>query len=391
VLLVIPKTIIFVYPALKKRLLSWLLLAVIILLGGRLLIGSMPPRISQSEYFTQPRLPFITYFRASIMVLTMLCILAVDFADFPRSWAKTESFGTSLMDVGVGCIIFSTGLVSAQQFENGVSPQLMTSFKSSLSMLFLGLLRLGMVKFFGYQEHVSEYGLHWNFFLTLATLPLCTNLISRIVSIRRFITAGFILVSGYELLLRFTGLQTFILEGHRDNLLAMNKEGIFSMVGCCALFMLSCGYGSMIQNVRQAKVKNRAKLMLLKMTLFCMIIWAVYLALTRGLGLLPSRRLMNLTFVLWSAAVSISHVLLLFIMDITFMSLPGQSSLLLAINENQLLTFLLANLATGLVNVCFQTLLLSQEAALAILCGYALLLCTTAFVLKRLRIVLRLK
>ena len=41
--------------------------------------------------------PFITMFRAGIMLLTILSILGVDFSQFPRCLAKTENFGTSMV------------------------------------------------------------------------------------------------------------------------------------------------------------------------------------------------------------------------------------------------------------------------------------------------------
>ena len=44
---------------------------------------------------------YITNYRSSMLVVTAICILAVDFPIFPRRFGKTENFGFGLMDIGM--------------------------------------------------------------------------------------------------------------------------------------------------------------------------------------------------------------------------------------------------------------------------------------------------
>ena len=46
-----------------------------------------------------------------------------------------------------------------------------------LCMVHAGLARLCSVKTLDYQEHASEYGVHWNFFLTVAAVATVTALV----------------------------------------------------------------------------------------------------------------------------------------------------------------------------------------------------------------------
>ncbi|KPP74437.1 hypothetical protein Z043_106398 [Scleropages formosus] len=56
-------------------------------------------------------IPFVTSFRVLVNVKTAISILAVDFSVFPRRYAKTETYGTGVMDFGVGAYIFANSLV----------------------------------------------------------------------------------------------------------------------------------------------------------------------------------------------------------------------------------------------------------------------------------------
>lgn len=110
------------------------------------------------------------------MIVTCLAILAVDFEIFPRRFAKVETWGTSLMDVGVGSFVFSAGFVSARSMLKDRLTQdapftrsrFSTSLKHSLPLILLGFVRLYSVKGLNLAEHVTEYGVHWNFFYSCA-------------------------------------------------------------------------------------------------------------------------------------------------------------------------------------------------------------------------------
>lgn len=93
---------------------------------------------------TQRKIPFITNYRAIVIFITVLCILAVDFPIFPRRFAKTKAYGISLMDVGTGCFVFANGIV-APEARNKQSP-LVFSLKSTIPIVILGFIRLISVK-----------------------------------------------------------------------------------------------------------------------------------------------------------------------------------------------------------------------------------------------------
>ena len=57
------------------------------------------------------RLPFLSVYRANMMVMTILCILAVDFPAFPRAQGKCEDFGTSLVSLDIAFFLVSISVV----------------------------------------------------------------------------------------------------------------------------------------------------------------------------------------------------------------------------------------------------------------------------------------
>jgi glucosaminylphosphatidylinositol acyltransferase len=106
------------------------------------------------------------------------------------------------MDMGVGAFVFSQGVVSATPIIRSISYpmhsrlpliyEIMFALDETKLVVVLGLARVMLVKSTQYpvsclclisfqvrsaaddgtKEHVTEYGVHWNFFLTLALVPV---------------------------------------------------------------------------------------------------------------------------------------------------------------------------------------------------------------------------
>lgn len=127
------------------------------------------------------------------------------------------------MDMGVGSFVFSQGIVSAIpviQLINSPADlrpplplEILSVLERSLPVLVLGLLRVVLVKGTQYpvscpkfcflfelltrmQEHVTEYGVHWNFFLTLALIPVLRVLLHPLITNMPISLLGLIVASG---------------------------------------------------------------------------------------------------------------------------------------------------------------------------------------------------
>lgn len=371
-----------------------------------------------------PKLSFLTVYRGSMMIATCLAILAVDFKIFPRRFAKVETWGTSLMDLGVGSFVFSMGVVSARatlvdEFLNRKTTRfnaMMTSFKQALAVLTLGALRLLLVKSFDYQEHVTEYGIHWNFFFTLGLLPPFVSLLDffpkKIPLASIAITIGVL----YEILLNKGGLVAYIITAPRVSLISKNKEGIFSFIGYLSIFLLgkSTGYYTLpsfvsfksyfypqsfesIASQKSASTKNsrinKAYMLLASGT----VLHILYYIARSYFKLTSSRRFANLCYILLVSAFNLSYLSVFLFTEaiiygdlnaIPYNQLVPES--LESVNANGLAIFLLANVTTGLINLNINTIDATKEMSIVILALYSLVLALVSLFLKRRGIIIKL-
>lgn len=350
--------------------------------------------------------PFLTQYRGSMLVLTCLAILAVDFRIFPRRFAKVETWGTSLMDLGVGSFVFSAGVVAArpvlrERAEGKTTPlrqRLLQSLRHSLPLLVLGVIRTLSVKGLDYAEHVTEYGVHWNFFFTLGFLPPFVAIFQSILKVvPSYAALAVILAVLYQVMLESTNLKAYILLAPRVDLISRNREGLASFVGYLSIFLAGQDAGMYILPRRinpnsTSTPGAQRKTLLLTMAVWTGIWTALYYFSTnpvRGAGVDVSRRLANLPYVFWTVAFNNAQIFLFCLIDTVFFpSLhnaqdagaekeayeAATSKVLRSFNRNGLAVFLVANLLTGLVNMTVPTLNIGPIPAMGILLGYAAVL-----------------
>ena len=92
-----------------------------------------------------------------------------------------------------------------------------------------------------YQEHPSEYGIHWNFYTTIALINI---LLVFVRSSEIAMPIGFMLMISYEFAISTYGLDTFIFYAPRTDFISANREGIASLIGYFSLQLIGIGLGN---------------------------------------------------------------------------------------------------------------------------------------------------
>ncbi|KAK3428815.1 hypothetical protein EUGRSUZ_E00272 [Eucalyptus grandis] len=326
--------------------------------------SSLPSRVAPDSLRRD-----ISLYRVCMMIVTCLCILAVDFRIFPRRYAKTETFGTGLMDLGVGSFVVANALVS-RQARNISSVNLMTALRNTSPLIALGFGRLVSTAGVDYQVHVGEYGVHWNFFFTLAAVSLLTSLIN--ISPKNCGILGFSILIGYQSCL-MQGLNSYLISSERgSSIISQNKEGIFSIFGYWGMYLVGVQLGNyLFFGSETSATKKGTEWARRRVWIVALLFWLLTIILDRHVERV-SRRMCNLAYVTLVLAQNFQVLAILMLSDYV----GGSKSTVLedAFNRNLLGSFLLANVLTGVVNLFFETLFASALTSLAILLLYAYVL-----------------
>ncbi|KAJ6524486.1 GWT1-domain-containing protein [Mycena capillaripes] len=391
--------------------------------------GSVPSSPTPQKADSVRPVPALTTYRAHMMLMTVLGILAVDFPVFPRELAKCESYGVSLMDLGVGSFVFSNGVMSAIpllkdpfHLRAPLLPKVSAVVRKTIPIIALGVVRVLLVKGTEYPEHETEYGTHWNFFITLALLPIFEVLLHPLIRVVPASLLGVGVGILQQLALSSFGLKHYVRTAPRLNLISANKEGIASLAGYFSIYLLGLSIGTLIlppsPGFFRRLLKGRSTPAELgaprqndkgaiELASYAMVWWAL-------LGLVSllhvdegvSRQTANLAYALWIVAFNTSFILGYLVLDMVFFPTPATRSklkppasvspipvagprappLLEAINKNALPLFLLANVLTGLVNLSMQTMYARTAASMSVLMLYTFAVCGVAWRLRETRV-----
>ncbi|XP_029467520.1 phosphatidylinositol-glycan biosynthesis class W protein [Rhinatrema bivittatum] len=380
----------------------------------------------QERNLDSKSLPSVTSLRVFTNLLTTISILAVDFPLFPRRYAKTETYGTGVMDFGVGAFIFANALVSPEARQRhgllmSKFPIVARQLLSVWPLIFLGLGRLISVKAIGYHEHVSEYGMHWNFFFTLAVVRVVASLLLMVFPVNKSWLIAAVTGIFYQLILETTKLKMFILHGSdargsRLGFLNANREGIFSLFGYVTIYMVGVQVG-LYALKKRSLVKDWIQVTcLLLLTSFILF---TFFHLLCTFVEPASRRMANLTFCIWILGQCLSFFSFILLSDLILVFAkhlvnkcnipcswnllnPANTSsekydsekvspkegikvpnicLIDAVARNQLLFFLQSNVITGVVNMSIDTIHSGTSFSLAVLLLYMFCNCLIIYFL----------
>ncbi|CAG9540583.1 unnamed protein product [Cercopithifilaria johnstoni] len=315
---------------------------------------------------------FITYMRSMVFIATAVAILSVDFDVFPRRFAKTYTYGRSIMDLGTAASVYCFAIVDV--FKDFPSRNKLPSLRRhffwkhlpSILLLCLGFGRTCILQVLNYPVQVAEYGIHWNFFITLAFLRIIVKLLGR----RFHLLFGIIIISVYQYLLAEKNLQNWLLSEdiNRDTFIAMNREGIFSLFGYLSLYYFASSIASFMHStgIRLKSWFYRT---------FQLLMIAAFLFFAQKLAEIllgpPSRRIANLPYILEMLVFHTVYMASLLLIQLASIfgwaaQMPQFSidenpferlkpCMLDSVNRYSMLFFLLTNILTGLINLTITT------------------------------------
>lgn len=173
-------------------------------------------------------------------------------------------------------------------------------------------VRFYLLASFNYHDHVTEWGVHWNFYLTIAIIRI---LMVFLRSSKYAMSYGLSLLVISEFIQKEFDLKTYILHAPRVDLISANKEGIISLPGYIAIQLIGIGIGrdmyqtlvyeepSKLQKSMKTKEglekRRKADIRGMKKMIAYSILFFIASELSYNAFDVPSRRLCNISWILF--------------------------------------------------------------------------------------------
>lgn len=322
-------------------------------------------QLYKPNIFKNNRLWSVSCFRGMTFIITSFCILGVDFHIFPRFLAKTERYGYSLMDTGVGLYVLVSGLVhntSGRGFINII----LDNMKMSSMLLLLGSARYCSLKMLQYPTQVSEYGVHWNFFYTLAISKFTSSILIFLVNSKYYLILSIMVGLVHESLLNSGVKQWVYSDAPRDTFINANREGISSCLGFVSMYIFALYLKNKLNEKSVLKVHVVTRLILM-----CIMLW--FMSYVYNIYNPTARPLANLSYCLYLEALLTTVIFVFYIFEAIFefndLSVP---LIIASVNHNGLLYFLFTNILTGIINLCIRTFEVTTYKSLMLINIYML-------------------
>ncbi|KAH8249677.1 hypothetical protein KR032_011379 [Drosophila birchii] len=353
--------------------------------------GDSLPKI---KYEIGKRPSVFTLMRATAYNGTCVAILAVDFESYPTSYRKSRRFGASAMDMGIGLFVVTMGLVSRR--AKGLA-DLRKLPRSVVPLLVLGLARTLVITAIDYHQDTAEYGKHLNAFFILGFTKLMGSFYSLLVkSDEQLLALALALLFLHELVLQL-GLSEFVMStAPHESFLSANREGLSSLHGCVALYLLSV-YLSKWYTAQDLLSYKQMTTKLKKLLVAAVICWLLAFGSAFLTGI--ARVTFSFGYVTWMSAICLSLILMYaFFFEFkqvgnlkmfgdgdkpTTKSLPTYVE---SLNMNGLTHFMLSNFMTGLVNLTLSPEKRNDIESVAILIVYMFVCSGAVFIMLKNRI-----
>eukprot|EP00375_Theileria_parva_P000505 XP_763175.1 hypothetical protein [Theileria parva strain Muguga] len=257
---------------------------------------------------------------------------------------------------------------------------LWTIIKKNIIILVIAVVRTISVALLGYGVDEREYGIHWNFFYTLAITRIAVDIINQYCHEYVKYALPFLISIVYEIILVSTGAINKLPNLDRSNFIYANREGLLSIPNSisASLFVLLVTKAS-IYYYKRGKIFKTLISYFFSCFLFFTVANVLYFAKLKS-----SRSLGNFRYLMYVMFLYTFGLGSVVSFEIVYPRYK-ENDLINTIGRYPLVVYLVANLITGFVNMIFKPYLMPLPLFIIILFVYFYLSISPAYFFKKMK------